>query len=186
MATRTFIYFLFAISVLLCSCEKAELATTKETYDIPSKADTQPDTIMNNHPKDERDGSAEYPFHAGDIAEGSLGLYLRSNNMELSDKWIVGYIVGYVQGTSISKTVLQAGDTETNIVIADDPAETEAIRMVPVQLSTGSSYVDTRNALNLSAHPENLHAKVLVFGKICTYMSTLGIKNTRKYSFSED
>lgn len=226
MRIQTIRYFVFAISILLYSCEKAEVSqenTTEKpndektenstgitisinqegemdstcymvdsmnTYVLVVSADSvihnPTDTIAPIQPEGVRNGSEDYPFLACDISTGSLGLYLRDNNMERSNSWVEGYIVGYINGTAVSKSVFDAGEKETNIIIADNADEADFNKVVPVQLSTGNTYIDTRMALNLHAHPENLHRRVKVKGKICQYMSTLGIKNTGKYKFLEE
>ncbi len=98
----------------------------------------------------------------------------------------IGYIVGYVNGNNINKTVFGTeGSKESNIVIADTPNEQDYTKCIAVQLSTTSSYLNSRNALNLSAHPENLGKRVILYGKIEKYMGALGMKNILLYEFVE-
>ena len=181
MTLRKAISLCFAISILLCNCEKADI--TGETDSEPDKDSTivKNDTIP--HPEGLRDGSEEYPFMAGDLATGSVGQYILANDAEQGDCRVVGYIVGYVEGTSIGMAVFGSGDIESNIIIADNPYEDDPFNTVPVQLSTGSTYAKVRNDLNLYQHPENLGRKVVVTGKITTYMKWAGMKNTKDYRF---
>ena len=175
---------LFVISTLLvvCGCEKADVAGEEEPApSVPSVV--VPDTVVRH--SGERDGSADAPFTAGDLAAGSLGLYVRDADVELDGKWVVGYVVGYVGGTNIRDVVFEAGEVESNIVLADSPEETRAEHTVPVQLLTASSYVATRKALNLCDNPWLLGCRVAVKGRVCHYMSTVGMKNTINYRYEE-
>lgn len=181
MTLRKAISLCFAISILLCSCEKADIVDEVGTKDEKDQPTTANDTIA--HPQGVRDGSEAYPFLASDLSTGSMGQYILANETEQADCWVVGYIVGYIKGTAYANTIFGTGDVESNIVIASIPDETDPYNIVPIQLSTGSTYAPTRSALNLSLHPENLFRKVAVFGKICPYMRTAGMKNTRNYKF---
>ncbi len=175
---------LFVISTLLvvCGCEKAGVADD----DGPAPSDVTlvvADTVVRH--SGERYGSAASPYTVGDLAVGSLGLYVRSTGVELDGKWVVGYVVGYVQGTNFSNVVFDAGGVESNIVLADDPDEDDPERTVPVQLATASSYVEVRQALNLCYNPWVLGRRVAVKGRICSYMSTIGMKNTIDYIYED-
>ncbi|MCQ2133059.1 MAG: DUF6359 domain-containing protein [Bacteroidaceae bacterium] len=183
MTIRKAISLCFAISILLCSCEKAEITERTETKNEKDKPIVVNDTMP--HPDGVRDGSEAYPFLASDLSTGSIGQYILANNAEQPDCWVTGYIVGYIRGTSYTNTVFDDGDVESNIVISDNPYETEPFFVVPIQLSTGSSYAPVRSALNVCYHPENIHRKVAVFGKVCPYMKAAGMKNTRNYKFIE-
>lgn len=103
----------------------------------------------------------------------------------LPDCYVRGYIVGYIPkgNSSISKTIFGYGTTETNIVLADSPTETDYNQCIGIQLTT--NYKETRQALNLCTNPENLGKHVIVFGNIAPYMGTLGLKSTREYQFIE-
>lgn len=102
---------------------------------------------------------------------------------------VKGYIVGYVRKNknNISQTSFELTfPVESNIVLADSPNERDYNNCIAVQLSTGSTYLPARNALNLSAHPENHGKYVIVLGRIEKYMGALGVKNTREYTFPEE
>lgn len=101
--------------------------------------------------------------------------------------WLTGYIVGYVNGSSMSSSKFVAGNKATNIILADSPLETSYKNCVPVQLSnTSTEKENVRKALNLSSKPDNLKHKVKVLGTITNYMSTNGLTKTRRYEFLAD
>ena len=104
-----------------------------------------------------------------------------------SEIWLIGYIVGYVNGSSMSSSKFAAGNKASNIILADSPFETSFKNCVPVQLSNTSTEKEkVRNALNLSSKPENLKHKVKILGTIANYMSTNGITKARRYEFLKD
>ena len=125
-------------------------------------------------------------FHVSDF-KTYIPVYLEKNTpgaIGWSNSYVRGYIVGYIpENTSISKTIFGYGTTETNIVLADSPTETDYNQCIGIQLST--NYKETRQALNLCTNPENLGKHVIVFGNIAPYMGTLGLKSTREYQFIE-
>ncbi|MBQ0103132.1 MAG: hypothetical protein KBS99_03045 [Prevotellaceae bacterium] len=182
MGKHTFIFLTFAISALLYSCEKAELPSTSDTGEKHQPVAPPDSTVF---PQGVRNGSEEHPFLASDLATGSVGLYILANETEKTNSWVTGYIVGYVNGTSIKHTEFDTGDVASNIVIADSPYETQIEAVVPIQLSTGTTYARVRQALNIKDNPQRLYSKVAVFGKICPYMNVAGMKNTRDYKLLE-
>lgn len=97
--------------------------------------------------------------------------------------YVTGHIVGFVNGTNISKTVFSSAEAvETNIVLADAPEEKDVNNCIAVQLSNGSSNQSTtRFALNLANHPENLHTKVTLQGTLTKYMGKLGVKGAKNH-----
>jgi len=100
---------------------------------------------------------------------------------KISNKYVVGYIVGYINGNSIKSTEFVAGDSKTNIVIADTPVEKDYTNCIPVQLTTENQDCSkVRNALNLSANPHMLGKKIRIKGDIDIYMNSVGIKKTRE------
>ena len=181
MSIKSSYYLLFVMSVLLYSCEKVEFPNDDTDNTQNEELIVEDDSQSTK----ERNGSKDYPFTADDLSTGSVGLYITTTNSSKNDCWVEGYIVGYINGTNINNAVFDAGDKETNILLASSPNETDIKKVVPVQLSTGTSYIDARSALNLHQHPENLKRKVTVLGKLCTYMSVAGIKNTRDYFVAE-
>lgn len=93
---------------------------------------------------------------------------------------ITAYIVGYVKGNSLSGAVFsQSDDMEnTNILIADNAAETDVSKTMPIRLEKGSK---ERQALNMQEHPEILHRIVTIEGVLEEYFGVLGIKNVKAF-----
>ena len=91
--------------------------------------------------------------------------------------WVAvkGYIVGYINGTAMSKAVFGAPleKENTNIIIANTPNESDHTRCMPIQLENGS---DERAEYNLLLFPELLGQKVLVQGELTTYFRVNGFK----------
>ena len=108
--------------------------------------------------------SKENPYSVAE-AQGASG-----------SNYVRGYIVGYVDGTSLESGVRFEVPTEaqTEILLADNPDEVDPSKVYPVQLPSG----DIRNALELSAHPELLKQEVLLFGSIERYFNVPGMKST--------
>ncbi|MCD8237141.1 MAG: DUF6359 domain-containing protein [Prevotellaceae bacterium] len=149
--------------------------------DNPNKGDNgKEEDIIHN-------GNENSPYLASDLATGYVGKYIIEKGAAITNSWVVGYIVGYVNGTKLTEksAAFAAGDKETNILIADTPLETDHTNCVPVQLSSNTSYMAARNALNLKKHPENIGKKVKLAGIAEKYMGRAGIKNTREYKFIE-
>lgn len=159
--------------------------------DNPGTGDNNPEDNPNKDANEEEDilhnGYETSPYLASDLATGYVGKYIIEKGAAISNSWVVGYIVGYVNGTKLTEksAVFAAGNKETNILIADTPLETDYTNCVPVQLSSGTSYKAAREALNLKIHPENIGRKVKLLGIAEKYMGCAGIKNTREYKFIE-
>lgn len=162
------IYIAILLCTLMSSCEKLE---------IPQK---EPNT-----PATENSGSTSSTQDALSVAE-AIDLY-KEVKTKISDQYITGYIVGYVNGRSIESTEFAAGEISTNIVIADIPVETDITKCIAVQLTTDTKEcTKTREALNLYTNPNMLRKKVLIKGDIDLYMSYVGIKKTREYKILGD
>ncbi|MBS4191141.1 endonuclease [Bacillus sp. FJAT-49705] len=94
---------------------------------------------------------------------------------------VEGYIVGVTNNGP--KYQHQGPFTvNTNIAIADSADETDAKKILPVQLPAGS----IRTALNLVDHPENLGKKINITGNLTAYFAVPGLKSPTAYSFVED
>jgi hypothetical protein len=105
------------------------------------------------------------------------------------DAYVKGYIVGYVKkgAASMNKTIFGVGDTDTNVVIADSPDETDYNQCIAIDLTTSSNKAKaTRQALNLKNHPENLGKKVIIFGNIEPCKGVLGMVNARACTFMDN
>ncbi|MBO5025482.1 MAG: hypothetical protein J6C86_04995 [Bacteroidaceae bacterium] len=160
--------------------------------DNPGTGDNNPEDNPNKDDNEEEEdilhnGYETSPYLASDLATGYVGKYIIEKGAAISNSWVVGYIVGYVNGTKLTEksAVFAAGNKETNILIADTPLETDYTNCAPVQLSSGTSYKAAREALNLKIHPENIGRKVKLLGIAEKYMGCAGIKNTREYKFIE-
>ena len=70
----------------------------------------------------------------------------------------------------------------SNLALADMPNETDKEKIIPVQLSTGTT---VREDLNLVDNPEKLNRKVRIKGDIASYYSVMGLRETKEYVFSD-
>ena len=97
-----------------------------------------------------------------------------------ADVVIVGYIVGVVDN-NVNKFI---GSTtvDTNLLIADNPNETNGENCIPVQLPSGT----VRNALNLKDNSNLYKKKVALTGSLETYFTVAGLKNVSAYEFVEE
>lgn len=96
---------------------------------------------------------------------------------------IVGYIVGAADnGLNKDGNFSSTTTVETNLLIADDPNETNVDNCMPVELPRG----EIRNALNLAGNPGNYKKQVVLTGDVMAYFSVAGLKNTSAYEFIED
>ena len=106
-----------------------------------------------------------------------------SGNNIANGATVVGYIVGCVDGTALSNAVFGNDvTTKTNILLADDPYETNVENCIPVQLPSGS----VRTELNLADNSDNYQKKVILTGKVVAYFSVAGLKETSAYEFVEE
>ena len=94
---------------------------------------------------------------------------------------VVGYIVGTIDGKSITDGVVFSGTatTATNLLIADNANETDINNCLPVQLPSG----DVRAALNLVDNPGNYKRLVALTGSLEKYFGVPGLKSVNAYEF---
>ena len=90
---------------------------------------------------------------------------------------VTGYIVGYVNGSTAGDAGENcvfdvAEEMKTNILIANDPYETDYMKCLAVQLPSN----DIRTALNLVDNPDNLNKKVVIKGSLEKYLGIAAIK----------
>ena len=121
-------------------------------------------------------GTADNPYTVEDV--------IALNNTLTGTHYVKGYIIGQVNGASISSGL----DTEapfegstnsdgsvatqgTNLMIASAQGETTTI--VPVALPKG----ELRDAFNLVENPDMLGVEVLICGELIKYFGVPGIKN---------
>lgn len=96
-----------------------------------------------------------------------------------------GYIVGYIQGTSLNQSAWELPDkVNTNFLIADSPHETDPSRCAPVKLEKTGSYA-FRGELNLFDHPELFHRCIVISGMAAPYFKQQGITRIFAYQFIE-
>ena len=136
------------------------------------------DNPGNNNPTElVGDGSMENPYTANDV--------LLLNNSNAGEYWVKAYIVGQINGKSISGAEFSApfsGSTNddgsvnsynTNILIANSADETNSGNCVPVQLPSGA----LRTGLNLVQNPDLDGVEVLIYGSLEAYFGAAGVKN---------
>ena len=88
--------------------------------------------------------------------------------------YVKGYIVGYVDGKTLSEGARFSADgaVETNILIADKAGETDLSKCMPVQLPAGA----IRDALKLT-NASNLGKQATLYGSFEKYFGTAGLKS---------
>ncbi len=115
------------------------------------------------------DGTENSPYNATQILGGMSG----------SGVWGAGYIVGWIDGKSITdgaKFSIPA-TIATNVLIANTPNETDLSKCVPVQLPAG----DLRAAVNLVDNPGNFGKKLYYQGNLTAYFGVNGLKEGTAY-----
>lgn len=124
-------------------------------------------------------GTLENPYTAADV--------LSLNNSKTGEYWVKAYIVGQVNGVSMS------GNSEfnapfsgssnddgsvnaynTNLLIAMSADVADASQCVPVQLPTGA----LRSGLNLAQNPDMDGKEILLYGSFQAYFGAAGVKGT--------
>lgn len=95
-----------------------------------------------------------------------------------NEVWIIGYIVGSKPSSGYDY-VNSAGWQHTNIVLADDIAETSDTNCIFVELVSGTF----RNSLNLVDNAGNLHRQIVIKGNLAAYHSRSGLKNPAGFFF---
>ena len=123
------------------------------------------------------DGTLENPYTANDV--------LLLNNSNAGKYWVKAYIVGQINGKSISSAEFNApfsgssnddgsvNNYNTNILIANSADETNSGNCVPVQLPNGA----LRTGLNLVQNPDLDGVEVLIYGSLEAYFGTAGVKS---------
>ncbi len=195
MKTST-ITIVSACLMAMAACEKLEIPTSEEakeestisgtpdTPDIPApettdELRTREDTIRY---VESRGTTEDAPYSINDVRNiipHYLGIY---GAVQIQNCYIGGFIVGYIpqRQQNVSKTIFSAGQTETNIVMADSPDEIDHNNCIAIQLTTTTpAQKEVRDGLNLAAHPENLGRFVIVCGHIREYMHVMGVKSVK-------
>ena len=137
----------------------------------PNKHIDRPD---NNHEQTggpTGDGTIDSPFNVAKV--------LDLNNPG-TQNWVEGYIVGWVDGTSLYNAVFALpAQITSSFLIADKQNETDANSCIAVQLPIGN----IRNELNLMDNPQNFNKKVQICGTLERYFGKPGIKQPAAYIF---
>jgi len=96
-----------------------------------------------------------------------------------------GYIVGYVNGTAISRAVfgVPKAEANTNMLLADSPTETDYKKVFPVALSKSDGW---REELNLYDFPEYYLRPIQVSGLLEPYFKVMGIREIYDYKWLSD
>lgn len=129
--------------------------------------------------KGDTEGTKENPFTISQAM----------NNQGQTGKWVKGYIVGSVTGQSIVEGAQFNAPftTQSNILIAASPNETDYTKCIPVQLPFDGTGINTiRPNLNLASNPGNLKREVMVYGDLTTYFNQFGMKNTSDYILGKE
>lgn len=114
-----------------------------------------------------------------DVANGK-----KSSEWKKRPLWIRGFIVGYVYGAEMSEAVFDISELQkkrfsnANIIIAQQPDETDYHRCIPIELPSKSQI---RNTYDLKTHPELLGTEVAVKGKVERYFCVAGLKSPSDY-----
>lgn len=90
-------------------------------------------------------------------------------------------VKGFIVGTASSGTNYDQEapfTAATNVGLADDPNETDASKILPVQLPTGS----VRAGINLVDNPQNFKAEVTISGTLSAYFSVPGLRSANAYT----
>lgn len=113
------------------------------------------------------DGSKNDPYTVAQLLQQGAPSVAQAN------KWVKGYIVGFIPDKSLADAVFSAtGAVETNIVIGATADANTANAVLPVQLPAGA----IRSGLNLSANPGMLGKEVLLQGSVEKYFGACGLK----------
>lgn len=96
---------------------------------------------------------------------------------------VAGYIVGYTTGGGSGKATYDFEapfKDDTNIAIADSPTETDATKILPIQIPSASGF---RPTFGLLTNPSIVGKKVFVTGSLEAYFSVPGLKSPTAMSF---
>lgn len=93
--------------------------------------------------------------------------------------YVVGYIVGCIEGTSLGKARFTPPFTnESNLLLADSPTEHSPERCLPIGLPANTN---ARAELNLKDNPTLHRQRLIVMGAIRPYFRIAGIPSLQAY-----
>lgn len=160
-------------------------ATSAETDEFVASSASY--TLKVTDPAIAERGTESSPYFVSDVI--ALAPESSSAAAGAERTWTMGYIVGYIDGTSISAARFDAepsANTEnpvkTNLLLADNANETDIAKCIPVNLPTGS----IREGLNLQDNPSNLGKQVIICGHVLKYFGVSGIKNVNSFKMVTD
>lgn len=171
------------MTVLFLSCEKSSPYDT-DGPDKPDTPVTPTDTTTNPVTPTPTDTATENDY----ISVATAIAYAERVSEDTafvppSFIGILGYVVGTVDGTSLSAARFAPPFTSSsNILIADSPYETDVTVCMPVQLKAGS---EERTELNLHDHPDNLGRGLVLSGVVTDYFRTYGIKPLYGFAWTD-
>lgn len=148
-------------------------ASGSRTWEVKNVAvkEGQAPEVEDNTPTVETKGTLESPYSVTDAKTVGTG----------TGVYVKGYIVGYIDGKSITEGAVFAGNNatvETNVIIATSADETSIDNCIPIQLPTESNAPGIRSGVNLKSNPANYKKEVIFKGDLDTYFGTVGVKNT--------
>ena len=129
----------------------------------------------------EGSGTADDPYNVAAGIENECWECNSQNATDAPIAWVHGYIVGAVKDGTTSVTsnsnIIWNGtfDSQTNVVIADDPSCNEISLCIIVNLPSGKPL---RSQVNLVEHPENLGKTLAVYGRLRTYFGQAGLRDS--------
>lgn len=124
------------------------------------------------------EGTETNPYTVYGFLCGDIPSRLSSDEESDVEVWLMGYIVGYVDGRTMQRAVFGCGDVSSNIILGVSPFEVNYEHCVPVQLPASPKRI--RGSLNLCDNPSMLGARVCILGTAAVYMSTVGLKSPRE------
>lgn len=155
-------YFRYLFLAFLCFCGVAAC----ERVDLEDQSKPKKDTPSEHLPIDTTSSDDVYMI-------GQAPAFVGKEVM------LVGYIVGCVEGTSLSKARFVAPFSfESNLLLADTPTERSAEACLPIALPANTN---VRAELNLKNNPTLIGRRVIVLGKVEAYFQRAGIRMLRAY-----
>ncbi len=93
---------------------------------------------------------------------------------------VSGYIVGFVDGTSLNHAVfgLPSEKPNANMLLADRADELDVANCLPVRLDAEDG---VREDLNLYDHPEFFRQRIVLLGQTGTYFRVKGLREVYEY-----
>ena len=155
---------LIALFILFCKGTYASDLENKEFYNNITSEAVQTSTV----------GTKTNPYNVIDVKS----IYVDGSQ---KSAWVVGYIVGSVDGMNLSSNAVfgAATSTKSNLLISYNPQATSVIECIPVQLPSGI----VRDSLNLVDNTTKFRKKIKLNGSIETYFGVPGLKAVTEYEF---